>query len=422
MEHTKRLLPLVQLLPAVLVAALVLVTLPRTVPVLAEIPQRLEAAASSVEEAAPEEEAEEPEIALLPYADGVYTGSSRGYGGAVKVQVTMENGRITDLQIVSAAHETSNFLRRAKRLLRTVQETQTWEVDAVSEATYTSRGILGAIKNALTGEVVNNPLPPQPKTEEPPVEEVFEMPSTYRDGVYTASAEGFGGPVTVQVTISGDSIADITVVSHAGETSSYFAKGRRVIATILETGTPEGVDAVSGATYSSTAILNAVKQALNRAAADAADSSTGEPTETPAASTEPTGTPAEPEAPQYADGVYIGTGETADGPVRVSVTVQDGSVADVQILPEELAAEAPSFQEQVRAALIALFGGQEQAASSGRNYSADELEAAIQDALQKAQTTPEDPAAPASSAPEPDAERAPEPAQETEPDETEEEP
>lgn len=418
MEHTKRLLPLVQLLPAVLVAALVLVTLPRTVPVLAEIPQRLEAAASSVEEAAPEEEADEPETALLPYADGVYTGSSRGYGGAVKVQVTMENGRITDIQIVSAAHETSNFLRRAKRLLRTVQEAQTWEVDAVSEATYTSRGILGAIKNALTGEVVNNPLPPQPKTEEPPVEEVFETPSTYRDGVYTASAEGFGGPVTVQVTISGDSIADITVVSHAGETSSYFAKGRRVIATILETGTPEGVDAVSGATYSSTAILNAVKQALNRAAADAGDSTAEEPAE----STAPAETPAKPEAPQYADGVYTGTGETADGPVRVSVTVQDGSVADVQILPEEPAAEEPSFQEQVRAALAALFGGQEQAASSGRNYNAGELEAAIQDALQKAQTTPEEPAAPASSAPEPDAESVPEPAQETEPDETEEEP
>lgn len=405
-KPTAHLLPLVQLLPAVLVAALVLVTLPRTVPVLAEIPQRLEAAASSVEEAASEEEIEEPETPLLPYADGVYTGSSRGYGGAVKVQVTMENGRITDIRIVSAAHETSNFLRRAKRLLRTVQEAQTWEVDAVSEATYTSRGILGAIRNALTGEVVNNPLPPQPKTEEPPVEEVFETPSVYRDGVYTASAEGYGGPVTVQVTITGDSIADITVVSHAGETSSYFAKGRGVIATILETGTPEGVDAVSGATYSSTAILNAVKLALKRAAADADAAPVEPPAESAASSSAEE--PVKPETPQYADGVYTGTGETADGPVRVSVTVQDGSVADVQILPEETAAEEPSFQEQVRAALTALFGGQEQAASSGQIYTSEELDAAIQDALQKAQTTPEAPASPAPDTQEPDAESAPE--------------
>ena len=115
---------------------------------------------------------------MLPYADGVYTGSSRGFGGTVQVQVTMEGGRITDVQVLSAAHETSAFLRRAKRLLNTVLDAQTWEVDAVSEATYTSRGILGAIKNALTGEVVNNPLPPQTTPAAPPVEEERPLTST----------------------------------------------------------------------------------------------------------------------------------------------------------------------------------------------------------------------------------------------------
>lgn len=404
---SERLFPLVQLLPAVAAAVLVGITLPRTAPVLAAVPQRLEAAASSVEEAAPEQPEEEPQTARLPYADGVYTGVSRGYGGPVRVQVTMENGSITDLQIVSAAQETSNFLRRAKRLLRTVLEAQSWEVDAVSEATYTSRGILGAVKNALTGEVVNNPLPPQPKKSEPPVEEVFETPSVYRDGVYTASAEGYGGPITVQVTIAGDSITDITVVSHAGETSSYFAKGRRVISAILETGTPEGVDAVSGATYSSTGILNAVKQALTRAAGDAAA-----PEETPAESTaSPETEPAAPETPQYVDGTYTGTGETADGTVRVAVTVQDGAVADVQILPEETA--EPTFPEQVWDAMIAWFGGQEQTAASGRIYSTGELDGAIQDALQKAQKLPEEPAS--SEVIEPDATTAQEPPAGSEP-------
>ncbi len=294
MRETKlgrRLLPLVQLLPAVAVAAAVLLTLPRTAPVLAAVPERLEAVQEAASEAEPEKTPEEELEPALPYADGVYTGSSRGYGGKVSVQVTMEGGHITDLQILSAKHETSNFLRRAKRLLSMVLDAQTWEVDAVSEATYTSRGILGAIKNALTGEVVNNPLPPQPKPAEPLVEEVFETPSAYRDGVYTATAEGFGGPITVQVTITGDAITDITVVSHDGETTSYFSKARRVISAILETGTPEGVDAVSGATYSSTGLLNAVKQALAKAATEAAPAE-GE-TETPASEvTEPVESPA----------------------------------------------------------------------------------------------------------------------------------
>ena len=146
--HT--LLPLVQLLPTVAVAAAVLFALPRTVPVLAAVPEKLTAVVEQPVEAA-SSEAEEETLPKLPYADGVYVGSSRGYGGAVRVQVTMENGSITEVEILDASHETKQFLRRAKRLLTTVVEAQSWEVDAVSEATYTSRGILGAVQNALTG-------------------------------------------------------------------------------------------------------------------------------------------------------------------------------------------------------------------------------------------------------------------------------
>ena len=159
-KHCNALLPLVQLLPAVAAAAAVLFALPRTVPVLAAVPERLTTVVEQPAEAA-SSEAEEEVLPKLPYADGVYVGSSRGYGGAVRVQVTMENGSITEVGILDASHETKQFLRRAKRLLTTVVEAQSWEVDAVSEATYTSRGILGAVQNALTGEVVNNPLPPQ---------------------------------------------------------------------------------------------------------------------------------------------------------------------------------------------------------------------------------------------------------------------
>ena len=262
----KRLAPLVQLLPAAAVAAAVLVTLPHTGPVLAAVPEKLEQPAITAPASEAVEEPEEELTAKLPYADGVYTGSSRGYGGKVKVQVTMEDGCITDLQITEARHETKSFLKRARRLLGMILRAQTWEVDAVSEATYTSRGILGAVKNALTGEVVNNLLPPQPKPAEPLVEEEFTAPSAYRDGVYTASAPGYGGPVEVQVTIHNGVLTGISVGSHEGESSSYFAEARRVIPAILETGTPESVDAVSGATYSSTALLNAVKQALAKAA------------------------------------------------------------------------------------------------------------------------------------------------------------
>lgn len=63
--------------------------LPRTVPVLATVPEKLTTVVEQSVEAA-SSEAEEETLPKLPYADGVYVGSSRGYGGAVRVQVTME--------------------------------------------------------------------------------------------------------------------------------------------------------------------------------------------------------------------------------------------------------------------------------------------------------------------------------------------
>lgn len=258
-KQRNALLSLVQLLPAVAAAAAVLFALPRTVPVLAAVPERLTAVVEQPAEAA-SSEAEEEVLPKLPYADGVYVGSSRGYGGTVRVQVTMENGSITEVEILGASHETKQFLRRAKRLLTTVVEAQSWEVDAISEATYTSRGILGAVHNALTGEVVNNPLPPQPKPAAPLVVEEFTAPSTYLDGIYTAEAMGFEG----EITVAEDKITDITLLS-AEDEEEYLSRAKQVIPAILEGQSPN-VDAVSGATYSSTGILNAVKLALAKAA------------------------------------------------------------------------------------------------------------------------------------------------------------
>ena len=271
--HT--LLPLVQLLPTVAVAAAVLFALPRTVPVLAAVPEKLTTVVEQPVEAA-SSEAEEETLPKLPYADGVYVGSSRGYGGAVRVQVTMESGSITEVEISDASHETKQFLRRAKRLLTTVVETQSWEVDAVSEATYTSRGILGAVQNALTGEEVNNPLPPQPKPAATLVVEEFTAPSIYLDGIYTAEAMGFEGQITVQVTVAEDKITDITILS-AEDEEEYLSRAKQVIPAILEEQSPN-VDAVSGATYSSTGILNAVKLALAKAAVAPAEKAAPEQT------------------------------------------------------------------------------------------------------------------------------------------------
>ena len=68
----------------------------------------------------------------------------------------------------------------------------------------------------------------------------------------------------MQVTVAEDKITDITILS-AEDEEEYLSRAKRVIPAILEGQSPN-VDAVSGATYSSTGILNAVKLALAKAA------------------------------------------------------------------------------------------------------------------------------------------------------------
>ena len=89
----------------------------------------------------------------------------------------------------------------------------------------------------------------------------------YKDGTYEGSGTGFGGTIRVRVTISGGKIAAIDILEASGETASYFASAQGVISRMIAGNTPN-VDAVSGATYSSNGIIQAVQNALSQAAAD----------------------------------------------------------------------------------------------------------------------------------------------------------
>lgn len=86
----------------------------------------------------------------------------------------------------------------------------------------------------------------------------------YKNGTYTGEGQGFGGTIQVQVTLEDDTITDIQVVSAPGEDSAYLTQGKGVISSILSAQSTD-VDTVSGATFSSTGIINAVNDALGKA-------------------------------------------------------------------------------------------------------------------------------------------------------------
>lgn len=83
------------------------------------------------------------------YKDGVYEGEAQGFGGDIRLSLTVEKGSITDIEILSADGEDGAYLDTAKAIIDDIITAQTYDVDTVSGATFSSTGIKNATKEAL---------------------------------------------------------------------------------------------------------------------------------------------------------------------------------------------------------------------------------------------------------------------------------
>ena len=267
------------------------------------------------------------------YKDGTYQGSGTGFGGTITVEVTISGGKIASITILSAAGETASYFASAQGVISRIISGQTPNVDAVSGATYSSNGIIQAVQNALAKAGNNTATKPvktnkkndkKTNTTTKPVE--IPKPSgniAYKDGSYTAEADGFNGSVKVTVTIKNGKITNIS--NSNMDTKEYFNKAwSRIQPAILKKQAVYGVDTVSGATFSSNGILEAVQKALAKAAVNI----------TPAA--EPTATPTPTEASKpgapaslYKDGTYTGRARGYSGFVTITITIKDGKITDI---------------------------------------------------------------------------------------------
>ncbi|MDO4287378.1 MAG: FMN-binding protein [Eubacteriales bacterium] len=327
----------------------------------------------------------------VTYQDGTYTGTAPGFGGDITVSVTIADGKMTAIEIVSAAGETPSFLARAKTIISKMLETQSADVDVVSGATYSSNGIINAVKNALvkaSGGTVKETTGSSGlgggstgggggSTSS----DAF-TDGTYADGTYTGSASGYGGTITVSVKISGGKIASISIVSASGETASYLAKAKAVINKVISAQSPN-VDAVSGATYSSNGILNAIKKALNKAAA----ANGGTTTDTDDNNDDDDTSTAEPDR-TYTDGTYTGTGEGYGGDISVKVTILNSRIDAIDIVSAE--DETPSFFARARTLIATILKKQTTTnvdVVSGATYSSNGILDAVNEALDKAAGT-----------------------------------
>lgn len=95
------------------------------------------------------ESTESIDMASGSYEDGTYEGTANGYSNNLKVQVQVSGGKISDIEILSH-NETPGFCEKAfEQVPASIIQKQSTDVDTVSGATYTSKGIINAVNNAL---------------------------------------------------------------------------------------------------------------------------------------------------------------------------------------------------------------------------------------------------------------------------------
>lgn len=298
------------------------------------------------------------------------------------IQKEPENTEVRD------AVELSGLLKTAYFGDDTSADSGTTDVAKAKKKKAKKSGIKKGTAKALPDESKKTSAEGQGSTTTP----VADVPKDgYKDGTYQGSGTGFGGTVTVQVTVSGGKITAIDIVDASGETPSYFASAKGVISKMLAGQTPN-VDAVSGATYSSNGIIQAVQNALSKAGnsktkvtkTNKKNNKTNNKTTKPVEILKPS------ENVTYKDGTYTAEAEGFDGLVKVTVMIKNGKITAISNTNTDTKQYFNKAWQKIQPKILqkqAVYGVD---TVSGATFSSNGILQAVQKALEKAavNTTP----------------------------------
>ncbi|MFR6400209.1 FMN-binding protein [Ruminococcus sp.] len=336
------------------------------------------------------------------YRDGTYIGTGSGFAGAITVQVTVSDGKISDISVLSASDD-SPYLDNAISLLNNIIASNSTNVDTVSGATFSSVGLIEAVRNALANAGADSGNNSEETTPEVP-----KGRFSYPDGVYIGSGEGYRGETTVAVSLK-DGTIDNIMVMNTEDDAAYFKRAESLLKQVLQQQTTD-LDAISGATFSSEGILEAIVDALEQAKqANSGNQTTTvttapiETTTTTVATTKLTET-TELTPSLYIDGEYIGSAVCYpdddedflpyDLTVKVciendqiiSITDVEGFGADYDAANDWYIDRALNGTKKISGIAAQILAAQttDVDAVSGATCSSDAILAAVQDALQQA--------------------------------------
>ena len=362
--------------------------------------------------------------------DGVYNGSASGYGGEIRVKVTVSNGKISDIKVESHS-ETPEYYDRCSGIIPNIISSQSTNVDGVSGATFTSNGIKAAVADALksagassasnsSNSNTSKVKPTESKNSQSAdkeeikklkkqikeLQDAADVKDKLKDGKYQGNGTGFKGNVKAEVVVSGGKISSINILENVDD-APYFDKAKTLIPSIISKQSLK-VDSISGATYSSNGIKSAVRDALKKAGSSQ-DSDLNEETnrllskvqeENKKLKDQNSGLKNKIESleneaqkdtnvnKKLKDGRYSGSGAGFKGDVKVQVDVSGGKISNINIVDN--VDDAPYF-DKAKSLVGTIISKQTPNVDSisGATYSSNGIKSAVRDALKKAGSSQE---------------------------------
>ncbi len=196
---------------------------------------------------------EEESIEAASWADGVYVGRANSFGGPMEIEVTIYSGKISSINILKH-QDTIGIADEAILLMpKRIVSANSTDVDVITKATVTSKGIMAGVEDALSQALVLE--------QDLETVETTNLAQGLKDGLYRGKGIGYGGEMVVEVSVQDEKIVDIEVTEH---NETPFVAGpalKRIIPAVIEE--QNLVDIISQATFTSEGLLEAIQDALS---------------------------------------------------------------------------------------------------------------------------------------------------------------
>lgn len=199
-----------------------------------------------------------------------YTATTAGFGGDIVMTLTVDNGTVTAVSIVGDGETPDLGGKVVSEFGAKIVEAQTPYVDAMAGATVTSQAVIDAAADcfAQAGIAVEAPAEVAGDSAEGSEAAAAGAEAVMKeDGVYEATAKGFGGDIVVTMKVADGVIEDVQIVGDKETPGLGEVAVQNLGPDILAKQTAH-VDAVSGATVSSKAIISAAEACLVAAGCD----------------------------------------------------------------------------------------------------------------------------------------------------------